>query len=454
MSADTSAAPNPVLAAASWLGAAATRRVLGALEAEGHRARVVGGAVRNALLGRPVTDVDIATEALPGTVVRLAERAGLKAVPTGIAHGTVTVIAEGVPFEVTTLRRDVETHGRHATVAFTDDWRADAERRDFTMNALYCDAWGVVFDYVGGLADLERARVRFIGDAHARIREDYLRILRFFRFAAEYGEGKIDAGGLEACLAERAGLAKLSAERIRAELLKLLAARHVLAVLDVMHAPGLLGEIVGSAPDVRTHRRLHGTTRTILQVARDMDGDAAAGADVLPSPAGPQEARVPGSAEVTPLLALAALAVHTVADADDLMQRLRLSRAERDRLAAFAAVAAGVASLPAEPAALQARVREIGYRHGDAAADGLRLAWARSGEPVNDVRWAAAVIAAARLEPLSLPVGGADVVALGIAPGPRVGVLLHEFEAWWIGAGFPQDAEDNRRQLERLARAK
>ena len=197
-----------------------------ALAARGFAARAVGGAVRNALLGQPVTDVDIATAgAARGGDRRGARRPGLEAVPTGIAHGTVTVVSGGRAYEVTTLRRDVETHGRHATVAFTDDWAEDARRRDFTLNALYCSADGEVFDPLGGYADLAARRVRFIGDAAERIREDYLRILRFFRLTADYGRGPPDARGLlpPACASAR-GWRILSAERVRQELLRLLAA--------------------------------------------------------------------------------------------------------------------------------------------------------------------------------------------------------------------------------------
>src|SRR5882724_1401862 len=192
----------PSLAGADWLTRRQTRAVFEALAAKGFAARAVGGAVRNALLGRPVVDIDIATPALPEQVIEAARAAGLAAVPTGLAHGTVTVISSHLAHEVTTLREDVETHGRHATVAFTDDWAADARRRDFTINAFYCSADGEVFDPLGAAGDLAARRVRFIGDARQRIREDFLRILRFFRLTAEYGEGSPDAEGLAACVVE------------------------------------------------------------------------------------------------------------------------------------------------------------------------------------------------------------------------------------------------------------
>ena len=194
------------LAGADWLTAGPLARLLAVLDRDGEEARVVGGAVRNALLNEPIGEIDIATTAVPEEVVRRLERDGFKAVPTGIEHGTMTAVIDGRPFEVTTLRQDVETFGRHAKVAFGRDWRADAERRDFTINALSATRAGVVYDYVGGLDDLQARRVRFIGDPNKRIAEDYLRILRFFRFHAGYGHGDLDRTGLAACIAGREGL--------------------------------------------------------------------------------------------------------------------------------------------------------------------------------------------------------------------------------------------------------
>ena len=217
---------------------AETQAVLAALRRAGHEGRIVGGAVRNALMGKPVADIDIATPATPEQVMRAATAAGLHVIPTGLQHGTVTVVANHVPHEVTTLRRDVATDGRHATVAFTQDWAADAARRDFTINALYCDADGTVHDPLGGYPDLVARRVRFIGSADQRIAEDYLRILRFFRFHAEYASGPLDAGGLAACVRGRDGLARLSAERIRAEMLKLILAPGALAALEAWRRTG------------------------------------------------------------------------------------------------------------------------------------------------------------------------------------------------------------------------
>src|SRR5437660_12379438 len=222
-----------------WLAEKPLAQLRSVLDRDGEEARVVGGAVRNTLLGLPHGDIDIATTALPQEVTRRAEAAGFKAVPTGFDHGTVTVVIEGRPFEVTTLREDVETFGRHATVRFGRDWQRDAERRDFTMNALTLSPDGAVHDHVDGLADIERRHVRFIGDAAARIAEDYLRILRFFRFHAYYGEGAPDPLGLAACIDARAGLERLSHERVRMEVFKLLVAKHAVPTLALMTEIGL-----------------------------------------------------------------------------------------------------------------------------------------------------------------------------------------------------------------------
>ena len=233
-----------------WMREASTLRLMGVLAKDGGDARFVGGVVRNTLLGLAVKDIDIATPLPPDEVMRRLKRANIRAVPTGIDHGTITAIVDGRPFEVTTLRRDVSTDGRHATVTYTTDWREDAARRDFTINALYASADGEIFDYHGGFADLAQGRVRFIGDARARIREDYLRILRLFRFHAWYGKGDIDPDALNAVAHEKAGLAKLSGERIQQEFLRLLEAANPVAVLRIMAANGILAEILPGTLDI------------------------------------------------------------------------------------------------------------------------------------------------------------------------------------------------------------
>src|SRR3954449_9214808 len=230
---------------APWLTSGPAARVLALLNGDGEEARVVGGAVRNALLKIPTGDIDIATTAVPDEIVRRAKAAGIKSVPTGIEHGTVTLVVDSQPFEITTLREDTETYGRRAKVAFGRDWVRDAERRDFTINGLSVDAEGVVHDHVGGLADIAAKRVRFIGDAGQRIAEDYLRILRFFRMHAAYGSGEPDRAGYLACIGGRAGLANLSAERVRMEMLKLLVAEGAVASVQAMADGGLLLPIFG-----------------------------------------------------------------------------------------------------------------------------------------------------------------------------------------------------------------
>lgn len=232
-----------------WINHTGTQALCAALAAEGYRALFVGGCVRNALLGVPVSDIDISTDALPETVTNIANRAGFRVVPTGLEHGTVTVLAHGEAHEVTTFRRDVETNGRHAVVAFSTDVAEDAARRDFTMNAIYADASGQVIDPLGGLPDLLARRLRFVGDADARIREDYLRILRFFRFHAVYGdpEGGIDAEGYAACAANAEGIDGLSRERVGAEVRKLLAAPDPAPAVAAMTQAGILARVLAGA---------------------------------------------------------------------------------------------------------------------------------------------------------------------------------------------------------------
>ena len=233
-------APVTALPAAEWLGRPGLRRIVAALAADGGAVKIVGGAVRDTLLGLPVTDIDLATPLLPQEVTRRLEAADIKVVPTGIAHGTVTAIASGDHHEITTLRRDVETDGRRATIAFADDWRDDAARRDFTINALYADPdTGAVDDWFGGLADLKAGRVAFIGDPATRIAEDHLRILRFYRFSARFGRGELDAVSHAAVVTARQSLKSLSRERIADELLKILSLPDPRAIVGQMAADGI-----------------------------------------------------------------------------------------------------------------------------------------------------------------------------------------------------------------------
>jgi len=392
----------PSLADAEWLRRPQTQAVLKAIEAGGYPARAVGGVVRNALLSEPVADVDIATPAPPEEVMRLATAAGLKAVPTGLKHGTVTVIADRIPFEVTTLREDVETFGRHARVVFTDDWAADARPRAFPINALYCDAEGNVVDPLGGYPDIQARRVRFIGDAAERIREDYLRILRFFRLTAVYGTGPPDPDGLSAAVRERAGLARLSAERIRQELVRLLAAPRAPELIDVMRDYGLLTMVLPVAPRPRLLGRLAGIEQSLA-----LASDAA--------------------------LRLAVLGVEVAEDALRLRDRLRLSTAELDTLVR----AANAPRHGLHPSASDRDARISLYRNGTRATrEQLLINWARSEVRLDDPDARALYAHPDRWHPPTLPLGGADVLESGVPPGPRVGDILGELERRWIEADF------------------
>ena len=408
----------PCLSDAPWLTRPEPLAVLSAIEAAGFGARVVGGAVRNALIGTPVKDLDVATTALPDEVMRLAERAGLKAVPTGLDHGTVTVIAGHVPIEVTTLRRDIETFGRHARVTFTTDWAEDARRRDFTINALYCDRAGTVHDPLAGYADLVARRVRFIGDAHDRIREDYLRILRFFRFTAEYSPGEPDAAGLTASVELAAGLEGLSAERVRSEMLRLLAAPRVVPTIEVMVSAGLIERVLGVPGEIK-----------LLERIAEMEASLEHGPDAL--------------------LRLAAFAASRPGRALGLRERLRLSNAEYERLARLA-----MPDPAFDPSTPELEAKAFIYRHGPGPfEDGVMLAWARSGASPDDARWRHRLLLPQRWTAPSLPVRGADVMEAGLAAGPAVGRVVRAFEDWWIAEGFPSERNVLAHALSRFVKA-
>ena len=407
----------PSLRDADWLNRPETRELFAALNDGGHTARAVGSAVRNTLLGTPVHDVDIATTSPPDVTTALAAQAGLRAVPTGIDHGTVTVVVRHTPFEVTTLRTDVETFGRHARVAYTDDWAADARRRDFTINALYCDAGGVILDPLDGYGDLVARRVRFIGLAEERIREDYLRILRFFRFSAEYAGGVIDGDGLKACRASSHGLDQLSRERIRAELLRLVVSPHVTAVVPVI-AGDFLARVLPDAPDARLLERVVTIEHTLNRQA-------------------------------DPILRLGALTGARPGGALPLREALRLSAREFERLARL--------SMPDpafDPANNERDAKAFIYRHGPRAfTDGVILAWAHSEASASDAGYAQRLALPARWQAPPLPVRGSDVVELGIPPGPRIGRIVAAFEDWWIAADFPEDAARLTSRLAQIATA-
>lgn len=399
----------------SFIARTDLQRLLAVLDDAGETARVVGGAVRNALLGLAPGDIDVATTALPDEVTRRARQAGMKAVPTGIEHGTITVVVDATPFEVTTLREDVETDGRRAKVVFGRDFAHDAQRRDFTMNALSADRDGRVYDHVGGLADLAAQRVRFIGDPSTRIREDYLRILRLFRFHADYGSGPLDGPAMAAAVRLRAGLERLSRERIGAEFAKLLAARRAAETVAEVAEAGFADLILATVADVRAFARLIAA---------------------LPATAGPTR--------------LAALCVRTRDDAAHLRDRLRLSNADTARLARTGLVLEALQGGPLPPDA--AALRRLAFREGEAAArDGLAIAAARAGLDPRLVLTASQAALAAATQPV--PFGGADLAARGIAPGPAMGGLLALATTAWLDAGCPTDATAVARILDDAAAA-
>jgi tRNA nucleotidyltransferase/poly(A) polymerase len=379
-------------------------RILEILNADGEEARIVGGAVRNTLIGQPVHEIDVATTALPDEVLRRAEQSGIRAVPTGIDHGTVTLVVEGTPYEVTTLREDVETYGRKAKVAFGRDWRRDAERRDFTINALSLSRDGVVHDYVGGLADLDARRLRFIGDASRRIAEDYLRILRFFRFHAAYGEGEPDPAAMHACILARDGLRSLSRERVRMELLKLMVATRASASIRMMADSGLLLPILGGVPYLASLERM-----IAIESALEQSPD--------------------------PVRRLGALSVAITEDAERLFERLRLSNAEHDRLRSMAD---GWWRLGAETTPQQARA--LLYSLGALRfVDRALLAFSRASDAATDSRWRELIGLPSRWQPPAFPVLAADLMARGLAQGPALGMALRAAEAAWINEDFPSD---------------
>lgn len=386
---------------APWLRSGAAARVLALLNGGGEEARVVGGAVRNALLKIPLGDIDIATTALPDEVVRRAKAAGIKSVPTGIEHGTVTLVVDAQPFEVTTLREDTETFGRKAKVAFGRDWVRDAERRDFTINGLSVDATGLVHDHVGGLKDIEARRVRFIGDAGQRIAEDYLRILRFFRMHAAYGAGAPDRAGYLACIAGRGGLASLSAERVRMEMLKLLVAEGALGAVTAMADAGLLQTIVGGVTYT-------GPFATMIAAERALE--------LTPDP----------------VRRLAALAVAVTEDAKRVASRLRLSNSENKVLDSMGHRWWRLAGMD------ELRARQRLYRIGEERyRDRLMLAWARSGENFDAPYWHEFAKLPQRWTAPKFPLKAADFISRGIAEGPALGHVLTLAEDAWLAADFP-----------------
>jgi poly(A) polymerase len=382
----------------AWIDEPPVQALLAALARGGIAARFVGGCVRDTVLRRPVKEIDIAVDKPPETVMRALEAADLRVVPTGLKHGTVTAIVKGRPFELTTLRRDVETDGRRAVVAFTDDWLEDAKRRDFTFNAMYADPDGTIWDPFDGRTDLLAGRVRFIGDPDQRIAEDHLRILRFFRFYAWFGKPPLDGAGFDACRRNAGTLSSLSAERIAKELLRLLAAPAPADALEAMAEAGALDHWL---PEYA------GTARLKALIAREDTPD--------------------------PLRRLAAI---VSPPATAVAKRLKLSTQQSLRLQLMLE--------PAVPGDLENR-RAALYRLGTSLfIDRVLL------EGPDD--WRAALALARAWTPPELPISGADALALGLKPGPQVGALLEAVERWWIAGDFSADRAACLAELKRLAR--
>ena len=398
---------------APWMTAPATRAVVKALTADGADVRFVGGCVRDALLGRESADIDIGTPDPPERVVALLGRAGIetRTVPRAIEHGTVTAVAGGNRYEITTLRRDERTDGRHAEVAFTDDWREDAARRDFTINAMSATPDGTLHDYFDGLEDLVAGRVRFVGDPATRIAEDHLRLLRFFRFHAWYGEGEPDADALAACASETDTISTLSGERVQGEMLKLLAAPDPLPALTAMQETGVITQVL---PGVKGMTHL----ARLVEIEQPL-GDA------------------------NPIRRLAALISgrDDAAAARSIARRWRLASADATRLAAL------VHDLDLDPAGQ----RRLLYRLG---AEGFRdrvfLAWADEKKSEDDAAWGAMLETVEEWKVPTFSVTGADVLARGILEGPEVGRLLESVEEWWIERDFAPVRADLLEKLDAL----
>lgn len=378
---------------------------MAALAAGGGEARFVGGCVRNTLLKAEVADIDIATTLTPDEVIKALSAAKLRSVPTGVDHGTVTAIADGKPYEITTLRRDVSTDGRRAVVAFTDDWAEDAQRRDFRLNALYADTDGTIFDPTGGgVDDAKAGRIVFVGDAQTRIREDYLRILRFFRFYAWYGRGEPDSDALAACKALKDGMDTLSAERVSKELLKLLAADDPRPAVRLMAATGVLTQVLPAAGSLARLDAL-----VAIETEQLFEND--------------------------PELRLAALLPDDVQAAQDAAERLRLSNAARERLVAALGSEHRIVSYLSPKEARQ-RVYQLGAR---AFSDRVKLAWAGARKGSSAPQWRGLLALGQAWTAPTLPLTGDEVMAAGVPKGPLVGEVMREVEAWWIDNDFIDD---------------
>ena len=383
----------------TWLNEPRLQELMRVIAEAGGDVRVAGGAVRNSLLGVPISDVDLATTMLPDDLMHVCKAAGFGVHPTGIDHGTVTVVNKGQPFEVTTLRLDVETDGRRAVIAFTENWEADALRRDFTMNAMYCDASGKMYDFTDGYGDIQRKRVRFVGDSALRIKEDTLRILRFFRFHSWYGKGAPDRIGLAACVKLKSGLKKISAERIRQELMKLIIAPRAVDTLKVMATSGILRVILPYTEDWRVIGRL--------------PADAVLRLFVL--------ARKPST----------------------LKDLLRLSNEESLRIENLSAAP------ELSPKLRDAEQRSMFYQLGEQTyVDVVRLSWAQSKASHSSAKWQALLDLPQEWSLPKFPITGRDLIELGHTPGPAMGEVLRQLEDWWVASDFVPSREDLLKRIE------
>ncbi len=381
-----------------------TMQLLALLNPEGQETRIIGGAVRNALLGQPIHDIDVATTLLPETTIKLAQEAGLKSVPTGISHGTVTIIIEGNPFEVTTLRQDVETNGRHAKVEFTRNFQIDALRRDFTVNALSMDMTGAIYDYTDGLTDLDKQIIRFIGDPLLRIQEDYLRILRFFRFSASYGKGKLDKSGLEACLSQRKNIPALSRERIGHEMRKWLTAKYVYETIEAISSTGFLHDVLGVAVN-------HNSLKALINVETE--------AEIEPT-------------FIRHLAALSLVETGTCGAAETLRQNLKLSNHEHTQLESFQTHSQKY-RLDSEIS--ESKFKQIIYTIGYPAFMNWLLV--NAAEKPDLIRMGT-MLYKSWIVPKN-PFSGEYFIKIGLKPGPELGSILRQAERAWMDQDFTTD---------------
>ena len=370
--------------------------------------RFVGGSVRNALMGVEVGDIDLASQLEPTEVAAALDEAGIRYVPTGIEHGTLTAVINGKPFEITSLRKDVETDGRRAVVAFTKDWAEDAQRRDLTINALYVDLEGKVFDPTGqGLDDLKAKKFRFVGDAEARVQEDYLRILRFFRFVAWYGgEAKLDAAALKACRENRRGLKKLSAERVWAELKKLLLARNPSRAVRIMLTNEILDTLLPEASNAE------GLAKMVSLESRE-------------------------ALKPDPLLRLMAMSAREPLQMALLCKRLKMSTKETKRLRAWSD-----SSVALDPHANDSeKLKAIYFAGKQVVIDRARVRAAGEEDVLMSSRWMSLADLAMGWTPPEFPLSGKDLKAAGVEPGPKMGKVLEALKALWVRSGFTADRD-------------